>query len=361
MRTFFGRRYKDVKHYEDRHGKWRTYYRPTGRDLPNPKEVKFRVFDQAYWEAVAAGSGGVEVRDNPDRKTLSRPETVEKAVREYVGSPAFDKLADATKVSRKNLLENWAKGKAGALMLSTLRKEHIENGLESRSPTTGANWFYAVRALIQWCIAEKKYGVRTDPTQGVKLKAREKGDGFPSWTEADVPIFIKRWPKGTMQYRALMVLLWSGQRRKDVVTFGWDAFEGDMMKFRQSKTKRWMRLPIPPSLLEVLPPRNVVGLADPLPFLLTPRDGTPFSPAYFTNWFHAACLACDPPLDLSPHGTRKLAAQQMYRTALRAGRTDALALTMAFTGHKTEKQLRVYLGDDFEQEEYAGELAAFMR
>jgi integrase len=366
MTQFYGRTYKGVKKYADRHGKVRCYYRPTGKDLPNPDAVKFRVFDQAYWEAVAGQTPRVKVT----RKTVTLPETsVDKIVAAYLKSAPFAKLAKDTRISRENLLKHWVKDH-GDKQLSTLPKAAIEQALKNRSPTTGKNWFYAVRSVIQWAMAEKQYRVMTDVTQGVKLKPVEETGGWTPWTEPNVAAFVKKWPKGTMQYRALMVLLGSGQRGKDVVTFGWsDVEEGEFglsIRFKQSKTGKKMLLPIAPSLLEVLPPRpeNVVDLR-PVPFLTTTPERAgwkprPFTRARFTAWFGEACEAAGLP-NLSPHGTRKLAAQRIYRTALRAGRNDATAITMAFTGHKTEKQLRVYLGEDFEQEEYAGELAAFMR
>jgi integrase len=354
MSTFYGRRYKGVKGpYRDRLGNLRCYYRLTGTPLPIPGAVSFRVFDTAYWQAV----GGPKLERKP-RPETSPDRTVEKAVAAYMASEAWTALKPATQVSRRSLLSGWAKDN-GEKRLDTLRKANVEQGMDNRraTPPTANNWLVAVRALFDWCISEKRYGITDNPTTGVKRLKVAATEGFTSWTEADVERFVARWPAGTMEHRALMVLLWSGQRRTDIVTFGWDMFENDMMLFKQHKTGKRMRLPIPASLAAVLPPRNVVGIK-PLPFLLM-TTGKPFSPAYFTQWFHAACLEAG--LDLSPHGTRKLAAQRMYRAALRAGRTDALALTMAFTGHATEKQLRVYLGADFEQEEYAGELVAYMR
>jgi integrase len=356
--TTNGVRYKGVKRYVSK-GKLYLYYRPTGTELPDPAEG-FRKFDRAYWDAVG---GGGDLIHKP-RPVASPLGTVEKIVRDYLDSETFGKIATATQVQRRSLLNGWTKH-VGGLRLATMKKTDIEQGLENRkaTPPTANNWLYAVRALFSFAIEAKRYAIEIDPTQGVKLLAVEKSEGFPTWTETDVETFVRRWPKGTMQYRALMVLLWSGQRRSDVVTFGWADVVGDMIVFKQQKTGRKMKLPLAPSLDEVLPPRDNVVALRPLPFLMTPGEGKwkprPFSPSYFTNWFHAACVEAGLP-HLSTHGTRKLAAQRMYRAALRAGRTDALALTMAFTGHKTEKQLRVYLGDDFEQEEYAGEIVAFM-
>ena len=367
---FYGHRYSGVKGpYKDRHGKVRIYYRPTGVALPDPAAVKFRVFDRAYKEAVA---GRMPVREKPAHKPISGPQTIEKAVREYTASESFAKLAEATQYSRKSLLEIWCKrdsGNVGAAQLASLTAEDIKKALKKRTPTSAKNWFYAVRALVRWAMDEKKYGIKTDPTIGIELPESEPTEGWKAWTEADAAAYIRAWPKGTGQYLALQILLSSGQRRSDVIKFGWHRVEDGGIRFTQKKTGKKMLLPIAPSLAEVLPPRpeNVVELR-PVPFLTTTpgkykhTTPVPFTPSHFTRWFRDACDAAGLP-DLSAHGVRKLAARTIYRNVLRAGRTvgDAEAITMAFTGHKSAKMLRVYLGEDFEQEEYAGELAAFMR
>jgi integrase len=114
-----------------------------------------------------------------------------------------------------------------------------------------------------------------------------------------------------------------------------------------------MLLPILPQLAELLPPRdNVVGLdGKAKPFLLT-KTGKPFTPNYFTAWFHDACKEAGLP-HLSTHGTRKLSAKMLRKNGC------PLSVLMGWTGHKSEDQLRVYL-EDVEHEEMAGEAAKFM-
>jgi integrase len=360
MTIIYGTKYPGTKKYEDRHGKVRWYLRgPPDNPLPDPYDVGKRKFDAAYREAI--GLAGAGQRPAPKPPTLSPGNTIEKVVRDFLNSPGSMTKAEATQNNLRKILVAWAKD-VGSLSIGTLKTRDIEQGLQNRSttPPSANQWLTAVRLLCQYAIAEKRYGITVDPTAGVRRLLVPPTKGFAEWTEADVPKFIARWPKGTMEYRALMVLLWAGQRRTDVVTFGWDKVEGNMIGFEQHKTKKKMRLPIPASLLDVLPPRdNVVHLdGKPAPFLLASKGGR-FTPSHFTRWFHKACVLADLP-HLSTHGTRKLASQRMYRALLRAGKPNALSYVMAFTGHETEKQLRVYLGRGFEQQELAEELVTFM-
>ena len=363
--TYYGRQYKGVKLWKDRHGKPRCTYRLTGAKLPIPGSVSFKIFDKAYWDA--ATWKGERPQPKPRPKT-SPDGTVEKGVDAYIAwlgaEVAAGRCPEDTMKSRKSLLGVWKRAN-GDKRLAALRKEHIEAGMQNRkaTPTAAKNWLYAVRVLFKWLIAEKRYGITENPTLGVALLERPKTEGFKAWGEPDVAKFRAYWEArgGVMELRALEVLLWCGQRRADVVTFGWHKFEGDFIVFEQRKTGRKMKLPVPDHVLAILPPRpaaNVIEM-NPVPFLVTNTKGTPFTRHYFTNWFREACQAAG--LDgFGPHGLRKLAARRVYGNALRANRNDAFAITMAFTGHKTETELRRYLGENFEQEHYADKLVNFM-
>jgi hypothetical protein len=63
-------------------------------------------------------------------------------------------------------------------------------------------------------------GVRADdPTRDVKA-IRSKSDGFHSWDEADIAQFEQHYPVGTKPRLAEALLLFTGQRRGDVVGMG---------------------------------------------------------------------------------------------------------------------------------------------
>jgi len=348
-----GYRYRGLKVYADRHGRVRYYERNTGQALPDPADG-FREFDQAYWRLV--NHREARRKPAPVPQAPQRAGTIEKAVREYLASDGFKGLAAATRVSRANLLGNWAGiPGVGGLLVATLRTEDIQTGMRNRAatPPTANNWLVAVRALMDHCI-ERKW-IKANPTVGVKRLKIERTGGFPDWAEADVAAFEARWPAGTPQYLALQVLLAFGQRRSDAVRFSWDMVDdAGMLIFEQQKTGKPMRLPMPTSLGTVLPARsNVVGIGGEAEAFLLSSTGKPFTASYFTNWFHAACIEAGLP-HLSTHGTRKLAAKRLRKAGC------PLSLIMAFTGHKTEAQLRVYLGD-VESEEMAHELRAYMR
>lgn len=351
--TVNGYKYKGVQQFKDRHGRRRFYLRANGATLPDPADG-FRAWDQAYHDAIGLVRSGEKP---PKKRPATSPEgTVEKAVRAYYKSEKFEKIAEATQDTRKHYLDNWVKI-VGGYSLADLKKADIEAGMANRAdkPKSANNWFYAVRSLMKFCVAQKL--IKADPTMGVELFKGDdlgpKTGGWLSWTEADVAAFIKRHPKGTLEYKALMVLVWVGQRRADVVRLGWHMVgENGMTVFSQQKTDKPMNLPLHPDLLEVLGPRPDGVIGKPTPWLLTPT-GKPFSGPYFTEWFRTACEKV-PGLasGKTPHGLRKLSAKRLRKAGA------PLAVIMALTGHSTEANLRVYL-EDVETEEMGAEVANY--
>jgi integrase len=361
MATINGYRFPGVKGpYRDRHGKLHCYLRASGAVLPIPAEVGLRKFKAAYMLAITGHEAGQPV-ERKARPETSRIGTVEKAVRAYIDSTTFAGLAPETQTSRGGQLRAWAKndgGKVGRAPIATLRTEDLKRGLQDRSakPKSANNWLIAVRMLLEYCVDAGGYGIKKNPAADVKRLPVENTGGWPDWKEADLPLFERKYPKGTPQYLGREICLALGQRRSDVVRFGWHMVTADnMIEFTQQKTGAKMRIPLSTSLLEVLPPRtNIVGIdgkPDETPFLLT-VTGKRFTPKRFTEWMHEAWVAAGCPQH-STHGARKLAARRLRKAGCPP------ELIMAFTGHSTEKQLRVYLGA-VEREEMADELRSWV-
>jgi integrase len=89
---------------------------------------------------------------------------------------------------------------------------------------------------------------------------------------------------GTRARLAMALLLYTAQRRADVVRMGWQHVAAGRIAVRQGKTGERLQIPIHPALQRVLdatPREN-------LTFLMTDY-GQPFTPAGFGNWFGERC------------------------------------------------------------------------
>jgi integrase len=177
-----------------------------------------------------------------------------------------------------------------------------------------------------------------NPAVGVR-KYRKKGDGHHTWSDDEIAQFKARHPSDTRAGLALALLLFTAQRRGDVVRMGWqhitkipdeNGILRDHIAVRQEKTDTPLLIPLHPELmqaLDALPRTN-------LTFLMTER-GAPFMSAGFGNWFRDRCNEAGLK-HCSAHGLRKAAATRLAE----AGCTNQQI--RAITGHKSDASLAPY-------------------
>lgn len=152
-----------------------------------------------------------------------------------------------------------------------------------------------------------------------------------TWTEEDIAAFEKHWASGTRERLALALLLYTGQRRGDVVRMGRQHMSGDTIRVVQSKTGARLVIPLHPKLrIEIDASANTNHLT----FLVT-NWGRPFSAAGFGNWFRDVCD--DAKLTgRSAHGLRKAAARRLAEAGC------SVLQIQAITGHKTLAEVTRY-------------------
>jgi integrase len=87
-------------------------------------------------------------------------------------------------------------------------------------------------------------GLRADdPTRDVRA-IRVRSDGFHSWNDDEIAQFEKRHPTGTPARLALALLLYTGQRRSDVVRMGPQHIRNGVLGVRQHKTGFELAIPV---------------------------------------------------------------------------------------------------------------------
>ena len=91
--------------------------------------------------------------------------------------------------------------------------------------------------------------IESNPALGVK-RFKGRGEGFHTWTEAEVEQFQTTHALGSKPRLALELLLNTGQRREDMVRMGRQHLQGDEIAVRQEKTDAPLMIPIPPTVGE---------------------------------------------------------------------------------------------------------------
>jgi integrase len=312
-----------VHEYRDRHGKLRRYFRRPGfKRIALPGVPGSDEFMTAYQLTLAGQPPRIEIGAG-----RTKPGTVNAAIVGYYSSVAFRSLAVGTQKLQRSILERF-RTEHGDKRIALLPRDFIIRTLGRRSPSVARNWLKTLRALLQFAIAE---GFRADdPTQGVR-PPRIKTDGIHTWTEIEIEQYEARHPIGTRARLALALLLYTAQRRGDVVVMGRQHVRNGMIAVRQQKTGAILQIPIHPKLREALAATSENHLT----FLVT-EFGKPFSFAGFGNWFRERCNEAGLPGKCSAHGLRKAACRRLAEAGCTAHQIRAIS------GHVSLREVERY-------------------
>ena len=278
----------------------------------------------AYEAAMGEQSISAEIGSS---RTLAG--TVNAAVVSYYNSGAFQVLAPETRRTRRCVLERF-RAEHGDKRIALLQRAHIDRivAAKAATPSAARNLLRDLRALMAHCIANH---IRNDdPTQGVK-HAKIRTAGYATWSEEHIALFEARHPVGSRARLALALLLYTGQRRGDVVRLGRQHVRNGVIAVRQQKTDATLAIPVHSELQAVLD----VTANEHLTFLTT-YNGKPFSPAGFGNLFRDWCNEAGLPRGLSAHGLRKACCRRLAEAGCSEKQIAAIS------GHKTLSEVARY-------------------
>jgi integrase len=149
--------------------------------------------------------------------------------------------------------------------------------------------------------------IQSNPMDLVGPIRQDKANtGFHAWTEAEIDAYRAHWPLGTKQRLAMELLLWTDQRRGDMVKMGPQHVRGGRIYLRQGKGSKALGIPIAPQLATAIAATPVSGH---MAFLVNDY-GRPYTPAGFGIRFKQWCTAAGLP-HCTAHGLRKAMARRM--------------------------------------------------
>jgi len=246
----------------------------------------------------------------------------------YFASSEFLALRRSTQRARRWVVERFCR-EHGDRRASEMRREHVVRLMARIASKPGAanGLRRALRALMQHAVA---IGVRADdPTRDVKA-IRVKTTGHHSWTDSEIERFERHHPIGSRSRLAMALLLYSGQRRGDVIRMGPQHISNGVLTVKQEKTGAELAIPVHADLERIL----AASPGGHLTFLTT-RYGGPFTATAFSMWFRSECDAAGLP-HCSAHGLRKAAARRLAEAGCTPHEIGA------FTGHASLAELVRY-------------------
>jgi len=173
-----------------------------------------------------------------------------------------------------------------------------------------------------------------DPTVGIKPAKSVASGGYHSWSEEEIAQYEAKHPIGTRARLAMGLLLYTAQRRGDIVRMGPQHVRDGMITVRAQKTSRTtgkvLRIPVHRTLAELL----VAAPTKHLTFLIT-RAGAPFSAAGFGNKMREWCDEAGLP-QCTAHGLRKAECRRLAEAGCSEHEIAAIS------GHESLSEIRTY-------------------
>jgi len=320
---------KFTRGYIDRHGKARWYFRRAGfKEIPLPGLPWSPEFMAAYESALAGQPAAIGEK-------RVKAGTLRALAVSYYGDLAFRSLKPITQSTYRNIIDRFCRdldkgGQAfGEKSAKTLQRVHVVKLMAARAekPDSANGLRKVLRALMQHAV---EIGLRADdPTRDVRA-IRVKTDGYHSWSDAEIAQFEATHPIGTRARLALALLLYTGQRRADIIGMGRQHVRDGAICLRQQKTGAELAVPVHPDLQAVID----ATVSARMTFLVT-ELGRPFTAAGFGGWFREQCNAAGLP-HCSAHGLRKAAARRLAEAGCTAHEIAAV------TGHLSLREVARY-------------------
>lgn len=323
-------RLKYVVEDTDRHGNVRVYLRKPGH---SKVRLKSQPGTQEFLDEYRAALHGAMPKEHVspiDRR--GNKGTFKWLCEQYYASAEYKRLSCRTQYVRRRILDGVCE-KDGSKPYALLEPRHVRKMRDDKAETPeAANGI--VKALRQIFGFAVEYELaKRNPARDVPY-IRSASEGFHSWTMEEVGQFEKHHEIGSKARLALALLLYTGQRRSDVVRLGPQHIKDGWLTLTQQKNRS--RKPVTLSI-PVLPELDAVIDATPtgnLAFLVT-TFGKPFTSNGFGNWFRKQCDAAG--LNhCSAHGLRKAGA------ALAAENGATERQLMAIFGWSTMKEASRY-------------------
>jgi site-specific recombinase XerD len=248
----------------------------------------------------------------------------------YFKSPTFLTLKPITQKNYRGIIEASCR-EYGDEPIEDFERKHIK-ALQARkvgTPVAANRWLQIMKLLFRFAIDEEMRD--NDPTVGIK-PIRIQSDGFHTWDEGEISQFEKFYPIGTKARLAFALLLYTAQRRSDVVKMGPQDICGDTIQVRQQKTGAKLKIPIHSELRTTIDATSITGMK----VLLVNRYGEAFTAKGFSNWFRSLCDDAGLPKHCAAHGLRKAACRRLAEAGCSAN------VIASISGHKSWQEITRY-------------------
>ena len=162
----------------------------------------------------------------------------------YFRSLEFQQLDPDTQRARRRILEStclepWTQGSSKAfgsapLTAMTSQALMVLRDRKAAKPEAARGRLKAMSRVFDWAMEAHVQGVTRNPARDVKYPKARAG-GFHSWSPEEVARFEATHQVGTKARLAFALLMFTGQRKSDIVVFGPQHVSDGVLRFTQQK------------------------------------------------------------------------------------------------------------------------------
>lgn len=274
------------------------------------------------------------------RRKKQRPKAVDSLhalITAYQASPEWRALAKATKDQYELYLRPlWRAGHVTAKAVTRRDLKLVRNQIANERGN-GAAFAFArtVSALFSWAVEEDWL----DSSPATRLAKGLPRGHLKAWSQEEARAAIERLPEHLR--RVVVLALYTGQRRGDLCSLSWSAYDGQAIKLVQQKTRRKTNdkplvVPCHPALKIELDSwrRERPGIGNAT--ILIDQHGRQWKPNMLSHALPEALVRIGLSNEINMHGLRKLAAANLAEAGCSANEIAAI------TGHTTLSMVELY-------------------
>lgn len=288
-------------------GKYRDYwrFRRNGVDTPLPGQPGEPAFHTRYGELMRQAEIRVETAASreADRHSFAY------LCRRYLAGVEFAALAPKTQADYRMTIEDRLVPILGPERFDCIDRASVkvvrDDVARKLSPRTAHKVKQMVSRLYSWAEEEDLLPASfVNPATGIR-RIKGKAKPIEVWSIEEIRLFLAHcqpWLK-----TVVLLALYTGQRREDLVTMDWTAVQGDTVRVRQNKTDEPLTIPAHPELANHLKKvRTKFGGT-----VVRDRKGKPLTADALSYEIHQAVRKIDGMPHRSLHGLRYAAAAML--------------------------------------------------
>ncbi|WYK06485.1 site-specific integrase [Cereibacter sphaeroides f. sp. denitrificans] len=237
-------------------------------ELKGVHKVKRRLASGKVAVHYYAWRGGPKIEAEPDspefraaydaahaarQKPVHHEGTLQALITAYQQTPAFTVLAPTTKAGYirhiRQIEAEFGDMPLKALADPRVRGEFLDwrDRLGQKSKRSADYAFSVLALILAWAYDRRKIPSNPCEKPG-RLYAGSRADDI--WTESQIAAFLAKAPKPVRL--PFLLAIWTGQRQADILKLTWSAYDGQVIRLKQSKTGRHMVIPVARQLREAL-------------------------------------------------------------------------------------------------------------